>query len=91
MFHTASPVHLSAYADPQHDLIEPAIEGTKNILASVTKHKDTIRKVVLTSSIVGEYITHIHINVFPLAECWVYGSAHSSAQLLPTQPYQSPH
>lgn len=36
--------------DPQRDLVDPAVKGTKNILSAVAKSKDTIKRVVLTSS-----------------------------------------
>ena len=49
VFHTASPFFREV-TDPQKQLIGPAVNGTKNVLASVAKHKDTIKRVVLTSS-----------------------------------------
>ena len=36
--------------DPQRDLVDPAVKGTKNILSAVAKSKDTVQRVVLTSS-----------------------------------------
>lgn len=39
--------------DPQADLIDPALKGTQNVLSSVTKVKDTVKKVILTSSVAG--------------------------------------
>jgi len=38
----------------QKELIEPAVNGTKNVLGSVSKHKGTIKRVVLTSSFAGD-------------------------------------
>jgi len=49
VFHTASPF-LFAFQDAQKDLIDPALEGTKNVLSSIDKNLDTIKKVVVTSS-----------------------------------------
>ena len=49
MFHTASPFQI-AVADPQRDLVEPALNGTKNVLASVAR-TPSVKKVILTSSI----------------------------------------
>jgi len=49
VMHTASPF-LTSWTDPQKDLIDPAVNGTKNVLASVEKHLDTIKVVVVTSS-----------------------------------------
>jgi len=49
VFHTASPFFMSS-PNPQKDLIEPALEGTKNVLRSVDR-AGTVKKVVLTSSV----------------------------------------
>jgi nucleoside-diphosphate-sugar epimerase len=48
VFHTASPF-TSKFSDPQKDLVEPALNGTKNVLASVNRTV-SVRRVVLTSS-----------------------------------------
>lgn len=53
IFHTASPFALSV-EDPDRDLIFPAVEGTKNVLAAASKAK-TVRRVVMTSSVVAIY------------------------------------
>ena len=39
--------------DPQRDLIDPAVKGTRHVLASVIKHKETVRRVIVTSSVAG--------------------------------------
>lgn len=39
--------------DPQRDLLDPAIKGTDNVLRSVAKHKSTIRRTIVTSSVAG--------------------------------------
>ena len=52
VFHTASPYTFDV-EDFERDLVEPALKGTKNVLASVAKSKDSVRRVVLTSSVVG--------------------------------------
>ncbi|CAA2968752.1 cinnamoyl- reductase 1-like [Olea europaea subsp. europaea] len=49
VFHTATPVFLSV-ADPQAELIEPAVKGTLNVLRSCRK-VPLIKRVVVTSSI----------------------------------------
>lgn len=52
IFHTASPFLLPKdIKDPQKDLIETALKGTENILNSVIKYKETVKRVILTSSI----------------------------------------
>uniref|UniRef100_A0A1J3E711 Tetraketide alpha-pyrone reductase 1 n=1 Tax=Noccaea caerulescens TaxID=107243 RepID=A0A1J3E711_NOCCA len=48
VFHTASPVTLTA-ADPQAELIKPAVMGTINILKTCTK-VSTVKRVIMTSS-----------------------------------------
>lgn len=48
VFHTASPVAFFV-ANPQADLIEPAVKGTLNVLKSCSKFP-SIKRVVLTSS-----------------------------------------
>jgi len=48
VMHTASPYALEA-KDPQKDLVEPAVKGTRNVLASCKK-AGTVKRVVLTSS-----------------------------------------
>ena len=55
VFHTASPF-IREVTDPQKQLIGPAVNGTKNVLSSVAKHKDTIKRVVLTSSFACELL-----------------------------------
>ena len=37
----------------QKELIEPAVNGTKNVLEAVAKSKDSVKRVVLTSSFAG--------------------------------------
>lgn len=49
VFHTASPFFMKV-EDPQRDLVDPAVNGTKNVLSSVAKNKSTVKRVVLTSS-----------------------------------------
>jgi len=48
VMHTASPYVLDA-KDPQKDLVEPALEGTRNVLGACAK-AGGVRRVVLTSS-----------------------------------------
>jgi len=49
VFHTASPFFLTT-TNPQKDLVEPALNGTLNVLRAVDK-AGTVKRVVLTSSI----------------------------------------
>lgn len=50
VFHTASPFQIFGIKDPQKELVDPALKGTKNILASVNKTQ-TVKRVILTSSV----------------------------------------
>lgn len=54
VIHIASPYFLDKPKDPQKQLIEPARDGTLNVLESVKK-TGSIKRVVLTSSIVALY------------------------------------
>lgn len=50
VFHTASPFFIDA-EDPQAQLVEPAVEGTRNVLLSAAKALPSgLRRVILTSS-----------------------------------------
>lgn len=53
VIHTASPYNLSV-EDPQTDLIDPALVGTRNVLKSVNRI-DSVERVVLTSSCAAIY------------------------------------
>ncbi|MCD7036521.1 aldehyde reductase [Metabacillus sp. GX 13764] len=54
VFHTASPFIISGIKDAEKDLVEPALEGTRNVLNSVNK-ADSVKRVILTSSVVAIY------------------------------------
>lgn len=49
VFHLASPCIVDQVHDPQRELLEPAIKGTKNVLRSAKEAG--VRRVVVTSSI----------------------------------------
>jgi dihydroflavonol-4-reductase len=48
VLHTASPYVLEA-KDPQRDLVDPAVQGTENVLRAAQK-AGTVRRVIVTSS-----------------------------------------
>lgn len=48
VFHTASPF-TSYVENPQRDLVDPAVKGTRNVLASANA-SDSVKRVVVTSS-----------------------------------------
>jgi len=52
VIHTASPYFLEKPQDIQSELINPAVQGTQNILNSVNKNH-SVKRVVLTSSVVS--------------------------------------
>ena len=54
VFHTASPFVVSGIKDPQKDLVDPAVQGTRNVLESVNR-TSSVKRVVLTSSVVSIY------------------------------------
>jgi nucleoside-diphosphate-sugar epimerase len=53
VFHTASPFILSV-KDPQRDLVDPAVQGTRSALESANR-VESVKRVVLTSSVVSVY------------------------------------
>lgn len=54
VIHTASPFLIGSQADPQKALVDPALKGTRNVLAACSA-SPSVRRVVLTSSVVAMY------------------------------------
>jgi nucleoside-diphosphate-sugar epimerase len=52
VMHTASPFLIGKVRDPERQLVRPALEGTRNVLASV-EATPSVKRVVLTSSVVA--------------------------------------
>lgn len=50
VLHTASPFHFNIEGDPKRTLINPAVNGTRNVLSSINKHGSDVKRVVITSS-----------------------------------------
>ena len=50
VLHTASPFFIDGIKDPQKQLVEPALQGTRNVLNSVNAVA-SVKRVVLTSSV----------------------------------------
>ncbi len=63
VFHVASPYQLNV-EDPQRDLIEPAVEGTRNVLEEVNR-TPSVDRVVLTSSCAAIYGDNIDLDTTP--------------------------
>ena len=66
IIHVASPFSLR-FKDPLKEIIEPAVQGTKNVLAAATASA-TVKKVVLTSSVVAVYGDNIDMAEKGLSE-----------------------
>ncbi|NMH70636.1 aldehyde reductase [Bacillus sp. RO3] len=64
VFHTASPFLINGIKDPEKELVEPAKKGTENVLTSVNKAQ-SVRRVVLTSSVVAIFGDHIDMKGKP--------------------------
>lgn len=54
VLHTASPFTLGPYRDVEAELIRPALDGTRNVLAAVDR-TSSVRRVVVTSSVAAVY------------------------------------
>ena len=54
VLHTASPFLLGKVRNPEQQFVRPALEGTRNVLASVNRC-DSVKRVVLTSSVAAVY------------------------------------
>lgn len=52
VIHTASPFLIGHVQDPEAQLVRPALDGTRNVLASVNA-TPSVKRVVLTSSVVA--------------------------------------
>lgn len=54
VFHTASPFKSEGIKNPQKELINPSLEGTRNVLNAVNK-AHSVKKVIFTSAISAIY------------------------------------
>lgn len=83
VFHTASPFKLNV-KDPQKELIDPALIGTKNVLSSVNKTQ-SVKRLVLTSSVAAIYGDNIDMADQGLKQ---FDESHfNSSSSLHHQPY----
>lgn len=54
VIHTASPFVITGITDPQRELVDPALQGTRNVLDAVDQ-TPSVKRVVLTSSVAAIY------------------------------------
>lgn len=66
LIHIASPFTLR-FKDAQKELIEPALNGTRNVLNAATK-STTVKKVILTSSVAAVYGDNIDMKELGITE-----------------------
>ncbi|QSP94319.1 NAD-dependent epimerase/dehydratase family protein [Marinobacter salinisoli] len=63
VFHTASPFVLDV-KDPQKELVDPALRGTRNVLEQANK-TPSVKRVVVTSSVVAIYGDNVDLQSLP--------------------------
>ncbi|WP_158773613.1 NAD-dependent epimerase/dehydratase family protein [Cobetia sp. L2A1] len=63
VFHTASPFTLNV-KDPERELVQPAVEGTRNVLQEANRHA-SVERVVLTSSCAALYSDNADVQTAP--------------------------
>lgn len=63
VYHTASPF-TTAVKDPQKELIDPAVNGTRNVLETANQ-VDSVKRVVVTSSCAAIYTDAIDCQLAP--------------------------
>lgn len=61
VYHIASPFIIGHVKDPYKNLIDPALQGTRNVLNAVNQ-TPSVQRVALTSSVVSIYGDNIEIN-----------------------------
>lgn len=83
IIHMASPFTLR-FKDPQHDLVDPAVTGTRNVLGAANK-SSTVKRVVLTSSVAAVHGDNIDMREQGLTE---FTEEHfNSTSSMKHQPY----
>lgn len=83
IIHMASPFYLDV-KDAQKELIDPALKGTRNVLEAAN-NSDTVKKVVLTSSVAAIYGDNIDMKEQGLKE---FSEVHfNTSSSLTHQPY----
>ncbi|MDP3916534.1 MAG: NAD-dependent epimerase/dehydratase family protein [Bacteroidota bacterium] len=84
VIHTASPFKISGIKNAQKELVEPALEGTRNVLDTVNA-TESVQRVVLTSSVAAIYGDAIDIQK---TENGIFTEAHwNTTSSADHQPY----
>ncbi|MDO9614762.1 MAG: aldehyde reductase [Bacteroidota bacterium] len=84
VIHTASPFKISGIKNAQKELVEPALEGTRNVLDTVNA-TESVKRVVLTSSVAAIYGDAIDIQK---TENGIFTEAHwNTTSSADHQPY----
>lgn len=84
VIHTASPFKISGIKNAQKELVEPALEGTRNVLETVNA-TESVQRVVLTSSVVAIFGDAIDIQK---TEKGIFTEAHwNTSSSVDHQPY----
>ena len=68
VFHVASPVPASKPADPELEVVAPAVDGTRNVLRAC--HDANVRRVVVVSSVTAIAVNPKCPNGVDLDEEW---------------------
>lgn len=84
VFHTASPFKIAGIKNAQKEIIDPALEGTRNVLQTVNE-TPSVKRVVLTASIASIYGDAIEIRNTPNG-CFTENDWNNSSNLK-HQPY----
>ncbi len=84
IIHTASPFKFMGLKDPQKELVDPAVNGTKNVLGAASK-SSSVKRVVLTSSVVSIYGDAIDVRQ---TENGIFDESHwNTTSSIDHQPY----
>lgn len=73
VFHTASPFWTKVL-DPQRDLVDPAVAGTKNVMMAARDAK-SVTRVVLTSSVAvtfSFFLAPFTLRCHSLVDSWIH-------------------
>lgn len=77
VIHTASPFRISGIADPEQELIQPALIGVRNLFFAAGE-SGSVKRIVLTSSIVAMVGDSSEISQLPAGcvdeHCWNHSS-----------------